>query len=82
MRLLERNNNANDKKSGTSANNTRTQAAISVSPSAAISVVNSEVKAFAADSTLITDGAIEISAVSNEAIVSLASGILRGNKRN
>ncbi|MBT7082343.1 MAG: hypothetical protein HN929_12935, partial [Chloroflexi bacterium] len=55
-----------EKATGTSSNNTKTQAAVSVSPSAAISVVDSTVHAYASDSTLITDGDINVSATSNE----------------
>ncbi|RPJ32543.1 MAG: hypothetical protein EHM35_11365, partial [Planctomycetaceae bacterium] len=67
-----------DQKSGTggAAKGTpKTQAAVSVSPAAAISIINSTARAHASDSTLIADNDIDINAVSNETVISLASGI-------
>jgi hypothetical protein len=66
-----------DKKTDTDSSNSkpRSQAAVSVSPSLALSIVNSTVHAYASDSTLIADNAIKVNAVSNEMVISLASGI-------
>ena len=65
----------NEKSAGTSGNNTKSQAAVSVSPSAAVSIVTSKVHSYVLDSSLVSDGTIAVDAKSNETVISVASGL-------
>ncbi len=69
------NNGGDQKKESADTDKKKTQSAVSLSPAAAISVVDSSVVAFARDSQLIANGAIDVQALSNEVVVSMAAGI-------